>query len=101
VLSSEEEKTDPDLIPYVHLEASTMEARNRAGDLLGFAVSVRLSAKTAARNPHNTSWAALELWSRSRLGLINKEEAALFIERCTNELAEDLLNTWLAANPRR
>ena len=102
MLSSDEDAKDPDVNPYVSLEVKTLETRNTAGNPIGFTYTARLSVRLFARVPINNSRAPLEMWYRDTMGVSGSEEAtSTIIERIVNELAEDLLNTWLAANPRR
>ena len=101
VLTAEEDLKDPSVNPYVFLEVSTLESRNKAGNAIGFAYGARLSIRLVARVPINESFAPIELWARDTMGVSGTEQAPATTEKIVNELTEELLNDWLAANPRR
>ena len=101
VLSAQEDAADPATNPYIYLKVSTLETSTESGRSLGIVHRIDLSARVFSQNPINNAYVPMELWADGQLAVSSREGATAQIERIANTLIDSLLNTWLAANPRR
>lgn len=100
VLSSEEDRKDPDINPYVYLRAAVLQTESRGGVITGYAYELDLSARVFTLVPFNTAHAPAVLWSDATIAVGSREEASAHIERIVQQKIESFLNAWLKANPR-
>lgn len=101
VLTMQEDLVDPDINPYMYLWVATIETRNQSGRTIGYTYRLDLSARVLGTVPFNKARAPMELWSDGTMAVADRDSASADIERIVGTLADDFLNAWLKANPKK
>jgi hypothetical protein len=100
VLTQEEDKNDPDVNPYVYLQATILQVRNQGGTLTGYAYDIDLSARVFGVVPFNRSRVPMVLWTDGTVAVASQDDAPADIEGIVGKLIDSFLNAWLKANPK-
>jgi len=100
VLSMEEAKKDPDIIPSVELSIILLELKNVGGYHTGYAFSTSLGVLDPMPS-RNGNWAAMELWTDRSLQAVGTDNLTENLRSGTNNLLDELMNSWLRANPKK
>lgn len=112
VLTDDEDRSDPELNPYVFLKVGTLETKNKAGQSIGYVYRFDLSARVFAIVPvlnadpsrvravSSRPRAPMELWSDYTMAVGSNDDAPKQIEDIVNQLIDSFMNAWLKANPR-
>lgn len=102
ILTVAEDRADPDINPFVHLTLICVPvSSSETGVQWGFAFSTQLSVQIYQRALINGSIAPTELWENTYLNVAGNKTLRAEVERVVGQLLDELINQWLAANPRR
>ena len=103
VLSVDEDRADTQLNPCVYLDVTVIGTRIGAGGgiLTGYAMSARVRMTLFARLATTGAVTPQELWALDNLTISPTTGADAALEQYVGNLLDDLMNDWLAANPKR
>ena len=95
VLTAQEGRASPQAVPYVSLLVLIVPVQD------GYAASSHLTVRVSwPAAPYGEGVAPLELWNVSHLQVTGATDPGGDIERGVGKVLDELVNSWLAANPR-
>jgi hypothetical protein len=100
VLTSLEDRVDPEINPMVQLFVLMIPARTQGGVEMGHAFTTRLEVNETRLSPRNAALVDMELWSSNYINITDRPTAAAEVERVVATVLDELVNEWLRANPR-
>jgi hypothetical protein len=92
---------DPEIYPLVEVSVIAMAPKLKDGRPVGFAFRMDLKVQEYRVTPRNGAPVPMVLWSRANIMVTDRPDLSHSMERNLNEMLDDLVNEWLAANPRK